>query len=277
MVMINPGSAVFFVYAAAFASHLGAPKKGVAAIAGVVAYVLFLTWWQELPMFFYVPAVLFSIMIGGVNIFQHEIALKNKALKLSQEEVERLATTAERERIARDLHDLIGHTFSMLTMKAQLAQKLFDHDTQRARSEIAELEQISRQALSEVREAVTGYRQKDLASELANAKTLLQSVDVVFTYTMPNPALPQTIDATMAYIVREAVTNLVKHSTATRCDIHWQQSSSQVILTIADNGDCETLTEGNGLNGMRERAEQLGGSVTILPKNGLTLTVTVPL
>lgn len=135
---------------------------------------------------------------------------------------------------------------------------------------------VARHSLKYAR-PLPGYRQKDLASELANAKTLLQSVDVVFTYTMPAPALPQTIDATMAFIVREAVTNLVKHSTATRCDIHWQQSASEVTLIISDNGDCETLTEGNGLHGMRERAEQLGGSMTLLPGNGLTLTVTVPL
>ena len=277
LTLVNPGAGVFFVYASAFAAHVGQPKQSLATIAIILAYIVLLAWLRDLPAYFYVPALTFSIMIGGVNVFQREMAKKNTQLKLSQEEVKRLATTAERERIARDLHDLIGHTFSMLTMKAQLAQKLFDHDTDKARQEIAELEQISRSALAEVREAVTGYRQKDMATELANAKTLLNSIEVDFHYHIPETPLPANIDSTLGFIVREAVTNLVKHANATRCQITLSEAARQLKLTIADNGSSKAGPEGNGLKGMRERVAQLGGELSLDHTQGFCITVTVPL
>ena len=277
MTLVNPGAGVFFVYASAFAAHIGPPKHSIATIAAILVYIVLLTWLRDLPAYFYGPALIFSLMIGGINVFQREMAKKNAELKLTQEEVRRLATTAERERIARDLHDLIGHTFAMLTMKAQLAQKLFDHDPAKARQEIAELEQISRRTLSEVREAVTGYRQKDLASELANAKTLLNSVDVAFAYSVPAQTLPARIDTTLGFIVREAVTNLVKHANANRCQIDTAATNTHIQLTISDNGSSKVFTEGNGLKGMRERVSALGGDIVFSCKPGFNITVTVPL
>tara|TARA_B100001123_G_scaffold264834_1_gene294936 strand:+ start:4853 stop:5953 length:1101 start_codon:yes stop_codon:yes gene_type:complete len=276
LTLVNPGAGVFFVYASAFAAHVGQPKQSLATIGVILVYIILLAWLRDLSAYFYAPALIFSIMIGGANVFQREIAKKNTQLKLSQEEVKRLATTAERERIARDLHDLIGHTFSMLTMKAQLAQKLFDHDTVKARQEIAELEQISRRALSEVREAVTGYRQKDLATELANAKTLLNSVEVEFHYHIPGTPLPANIDNALGFIVREAVTNLVKHANANRCCITLTEAAGILRLSIADNGSSEASPEGNGLKGMRERVAQLGGELSLDHTQGFSITVTVP-
>lgn len=277
MTLVNPGAGVFFVYASAFASHVGPPKQSIATIGAVLVYIVLLAWLRDLPSYFYAPALIFSVMIGGVNVFQREMAKKNAELKLTQEEVKRLATTAERERIARDLHDLVGHTFSMLTMKAQLAQKLFDHDIDKARQEIAELEQISRSALSDVREAVTGYRQKDLASELANAKTLLNSVDVAFHYTVQDRTLPAHVDSALAFIVREAVTNLVKHANANRCQISLEVEGNQLTLAIKDNGNSKQAPEGNGLKGMRERVSQLSGDICFDCKDGFNITVKVPL
>ncbi|WP_414830311.1 sensor histidine kinase [Alteromonas sp. H39] len=277
LTLVNPGAGVFFVYASAFAAHAGPPKQSLATIGVILAYIVLLAWLRDLSAYFYVPALIFSIMIGGANVFQREIAKKNTQLKLTQDEVKRLATTAERERIARDLHDLIGHTFSMLTMKAQLAQKLFDHDTDKARQEIAELEQISRRALTEVREAVTGYRQKDLATELANAKTLLNSVEVDFDYTIPDSTLPANIDTTLGFIVREAITNLVKHANATRCQITLNEADRILTMHIADNGSSKAGPEGNGLKGMRERLAPLGGKLTLNSKQGFNIILTVPL
>ncbi|GGF60366.1 sensor histidine kinase [Alteromonas lipolytica] len=274
---VNPGAGVFFIYASAFASLVGPPRYSIAIVASILLYIVALSWLRDLSAYFYAPALIFSLIIGTANIFQREIDKKNAALKLSQEEVKRLATVAERERIARDLHDLIGHSFAMLTMKAQLAQKLFDHDTDKARQEIAELEQISRSALADVREAVTGYRQKDLNAELANAKTLLNSVDVAFSYTIPDTRLPNTVDITFGFIVREAVTNLMKHSDANSCQIELTAAKNKLMLTIADNGNATHAPEGNGLKGMRERISQLNGEIRFNHNHGFSIMAEVPL
>ena len=276
MSFINPGACVFFIFASAFAANVGTNRQGFLIIAVVCAYLLFWSWFMELSAFFYVPALVFSLLIGTVNVFQRELSRKNAQLKLSQEEVRRLATTAERERIARDLHDLIGHTFSMITMKAQLAKKLFHHDQQRAFQEISELEQISRQSLAEVREAVTGYRQKDLKSELANAKVMLKSADIHFDLDLDAPTLEKQVDATLAFVVREAVTNLVRHSKASRCQLAISHAGDKVKMLFSDNGECEDLREGNGLKGMRERVAELGGQIVIESTEGFSIDVCVP-
>ncbi|MCW8999111.1 MAG: histidine kinase dimerization/phosphoacceptor domain-containing protein, partial [Kangiellaceae bacterium] len=179
---VTPGANVFFVYAGAFCCRLGNPKRAMAGLAFITLSTLTLSWSYQLSPYFYIPAIMFTLMVGGVNIFQAEIEKKRKQLLLSQEEVRTLARTAERERIARDLHDLIGHTFSVITLKAELAGKLVDKDLPRAKGEIKQLENISRDALKQVREVVTGFRASDLNDEFAHAKFTLESNDINFEY-----------------------------------------------------------------------------------------------
>lgn len=274
---VNYGSAVFFVYAAAFANQIGSVRRGLALLGGILALISLFCWQMHMPYEFIIPGLAFTALIGLVNVYQKEMAEKNALLKLSQEEISRLATSAERERIARDLHDVIGHTLSMITMKAQLADKLVERDPVKARSEVQELEKISRQALSDVREAVSGYRQKDLKSELSNARTMLDSADIALNSHISEIALPDAVDATLGFVVREAVTNLVRHSQATTCELAIEARRENVTLEIADNGHCSDVTEGNGLRGMRERIAQLGGHIRFDSNNGFRINIEVPL
>ena len=203
---------------------------------------------------------------------------RDAALRLSHEEVRRLAATAERERIGRDLHDLLGHTLSLITLKMELSRKLFERDPARAQRELAEAEQIARDALAQVRSAVTGFRAADMAAELASAHLLLESSRVHLRHSPP-PPMPGWIECGLAMVLREAVTNIARHAQASEAMIAVRVEADTVVLEVADDGRGGVSANGNGLAGMRERVAALGGTLRIdSPRGaGTRLTVTVPL
>ena len=153
------------------------------------------------------PAAVFSLVIGGVCIHGAEVKRANARLRMAQEEVERLAKTAERERIARDLHDVLGHTLSLITLKSELAGKLVGRDPERAGREIREVERISREALREVRTAVAGYRSEGLQAEMGRARLALESAGVRLEYFAAAGGAGPRAETVLALAMREAVTN----------------------------------------------------------------------
>jgi two-component system sensor histidine kinase DesK len=234
-------------------------------------------WLLDYPLraMLWVPAL--TLIIGIVVNVERKSQEKDVALKLSHEEVRRLAATAERERIGRDLHDLLGHTLSLITLKLELSRKLLERDLPAARREVEEAERVARHALAEVRSAVTGIRAADLAAELASARLLLESSMVHLQYEAP-PALPPEIERSLALVIREAATNIARHAQATHAQIAFACEAGIVQLRIADDGRGGIVDEGNGLGGMRERVSKLGGSLRIeSPKGqGTRLQVRVP-
>lgn len=223
----------------------------------------------------WVPAMTF--IIGIIVNVERASQEKDVALKLSHDEVRRLAATAERERIGRDLHDLLGHTLSLITLKLELSRKLFDRDPEASRREVEEAERVARHALAEVRSAVTGIRATDLAAELASARLMLESSMVHLEYETP-PGLPPEVERGLALVVREAATNITRHARATRAQIEFACDGGAIQLRIADNGNGGIAADGNGLSGMRERVAALGGTLSIdSPKGqGTRLLVRVP-
>lgn len=199
------------------------------------------------------------------------------ALRRTQEEVERLAKLAERERIARDLHDLLGHTLTVITRKAELARRLADIDPDRARQEIGDVESIARDALKEVRSAVTGFRQTDLETELAQARVALQSALIHFETKIEPFNLDAASEQVLALALREATTNVLRHSAANSCHVHVETLGDQVRLTVRDDGKGGDTKEGSGLAGMRERVTALGGQFSVESKGGTIVTVSVPM
>jgi two-component system sensor histidine kinase DesK len=230
--------------------------------------------WQALVAF---PLMTFIVaMVTHVERIGHE---KDAALKLSHEEVRRLAATAERERIGRDLHDLLGHTLSLITLKLELSCKLFDRDPAAARREVVEAEKVARHALAEVRSAVTGIRATDLAAEMASARLLLGSSSVHLDYGQAPAGLPADVERSLALVLREAATNIARHAQATRAQIEWTHVDGALHLCVADDGRGGIHAHGNGLNGMRERVQALGGTLQVeSPRGGGTrLSIDVPL
>lgn len=276
---INAGACTFFIFAAAMlpfcvstqlAAWVGLAAIGVtAALEGLVLHI------NGLTMFY---SALFPVIIGAGNTFFAERNRMNRELRRANEEIEHLAKLAERERIARDLHDVLGHTLSVITLKSELAGKLIDRDTERAGKEIREVEQISRQALSEVRDAIRGYRAKGLAAELAHAKETLETAGVVVKCEAATSVqLPAMQESVLSLAVREGVTNVVRHARATNCRLRLEQQDASCRLEIVDDGQGFYTMEGNGLRGMRERVEMLGGTLERTNRSGTTLIITLPL
>jgi len=275
----NGGASTFFIYAAAMLPFCVRTQSAaligllIVGLTGLLeGLLLHLGFW---PLFY---SALFPLIIGGGNTFFAERNRMNRKLRKANEEIEHLAKIAERERIARDLHDVLGHTLSVITLKSELAGKLIDRDPQRAAREIREVEDISRQALSDVRDTIRGYRANGLAAELAQAKATLEiagvSVQCDAATTLQLPAVQESV---LSLAVREGVTNVVRHACATRCSLRIAQENGNCRLEIADDGRGFSAMEGNGLRGMRERVEMLGGTLERRNKSGTTLTITLPL
>jgi len=214
--------------------------------------------------------------IGTGNLFGALRTAANERLLVAQEQIEHLAKVAERERIARDLHDVLGHTLSVVVLKSELAGKLVGSDAERARQEIGEVEQIARQALSEVREAVRGYRADGIAAEIARARRTLDAAGVRLEWQGESVLLAPAHESVLSLVLREAVTNILRHAGATSCRLELAADGSGTHLSVHDNGHGAIRSEGNGLRGMRERVEALGGRLDIDSREGTRLSVHIP-
>lgn len=219
---------------------------------------------------------LIAASIGTGNLFGALRTAANQRLLVAQEQIEHLAKVAERERIARDLHDVLGHTLSLVVLKSELAGKLMGSDTERARQEIGEVEQIARQALSEVREAVRGYRAEGIAAEIARARRTLDAAGVRLDSQGEGVPLAPAHESVLSLVLREAVTNILRHAAATSCRLRLAADSGGTHLSVQDDGRGAIRSEGNGLRGMRERVEALGGRLEIDSSAGTRLTVHLP-
>ncbi|NVJ61569.1 MAG: sensor histidine kinase [Gammaproteobacteria bacterium] len=272
----NMGASVFFVYAACMCAFFVNPRHGFLGIGIILILIVLQSWLMDLAAYFYLPGIFFSALIGTSNIYFAQIERKNKVIKASQDEIKQLATTAERERIARDLHDLIGHTFSLITKKAELAKKLVDHDPVKAKQELQDIENTSRDALAQVRSTVSGYKTLDLFSEITTASGLCRASDIKLEQNIQPVNLSEECNQCLAYVLRETVTNIVRHSNGTRCSIQLVDNNQWIKLIITDDGTVKEFTKGNGLTGMQERVEQLNGTLTLDTSNGFQVTAEVP-
>jgi two-component system sensor histidine kinase DesK len=184
---------------------------------------------------------------------------------------------AERERIARDLHDVLGHTLSVIVLKAELAGRLLGKDNARAASEIADVEKTARTALAEVREAIGGYRTKGLQAEVEQARRTLDAAGVLLECGDTPPQMAASEETVLSLAVREAVTNIVRHAGATLCTMQFAESGDGFrALIVADNGRGAGGGEGNGLRGMRERVQALGGRFRVESSSGTRVVIELP-
>lgn len=225
------------------------------------------------PEFSPVSSVLIQTLVGAI-VYAGVLAarsreLRNAELRLTQEEVRRLASLAERERIGRDLHDLLGHTLSVVVLKSQLAARLLEHDKKAAQDQICEVERVAREALTQVREAVAGIRANGLQAELAAARLALLGGEISLDHKLAPVDIPLNVEAALALALRESVTNVLRHARARRVDVELTQDArGGIVLRIADDGRGGVSGEGHGLTGMRERLHSVGGVVEIESPNG---------
>jgi two-component system, NarL family, sensor histidine kinase DesK len=237
-------------------------------------------WLQIIPLVLLVRGLGLD-MIGFVRLSD---ALRE--LYTAREELADQAVTEERLRMARDLHDLLGHSLSLITLKSELAGRLLKKDTRAASQEVHEIERVARQALREVREAVAGYRQRTLHGELDGTRQILEAAGVFCTVEDEAQSLPPGIDAILAWVVREGVTNVIRHSRAKHCLIRIMSTHESVRVEVINDGSprekSSTTESGTGLSGLSERVSRLGGRIetgTTPSSNGMgyQLKVEIPI
>ncbi|HEV8695500.1 MAG TPA: sensor histidine kinase [Lysobacter sp.] len=275
----NPGAQGYLIYSCAFLASVARPKRALLAMTGVMA--AFSVEWLLLDYYklYLLSTVVIGYTVGLMNLAWAREMRADVALRLSHDEVRRLAGLAERERIGRDLHDLLGHTLSLVALKSELAGKLVERDPLAARRELADVSRVAREALTQVRSAVTGIRAAGLAAELASARLLLEADAIVFRYELAPVLLPPELETVLALCVREAVTNIQRHARAQHAGVKLTAADDVALLQIEDDGRGGALVPGNGLKGMRERIEALGGSLQIYvaQPRGTRLEVRLPL
>jgi two-component system sensor histidine kinase DesK len=288
----NQGGSCFFVYAAAFLPFSFVSLRKVFSLFLVEALLVIAegALFHNAPDYLRLPwtqtfvAIFLMVVVGGGNVFFAQQRRAECQLRAALDENLALAAVAERERIARDLHDVLGHTLSVVVLKAELAGRLINRqdpsDHARAAAEIADVERITRTALAEVREAIGGYRTRGLGAEMEAARLTLDAAGVTLILdsaatSAANLTAPEEIALSLA--LREAITNIVRHSRATTCHLRFITEENRRRLIVEDNGQHAISREGNGLRGMRERIESLGGHLFLERDNGTRLLIELPL
>src|SRR5213592_2277305 len=194
-----------------------------------------------------------ELLVGFAAVAGRLLVEANQQLSQAREQIARLAVGEERLRFARDLHDLLGHSLSVIALKSELAGRLIKSTPGLAAHEVDDIESVARDALREVREAVAGYRQPSLKAELAGACEALTAAGVELRAEEDHPALPAAVEAVLAWTVREGVTNVMRHSQAKRCAIRITSRDGRASVDVIDDGRGGFPEAGSGLRGLEER------------------------
>ena len=270
-----------FVYVTAAAGMLLPPRIAAAAIAAAAVGVGILGVARGDSDSAIAATVLTVVSIGVLMAAFGRVTRLNRELSGTREELATLAVSEERLRIARDLHDLLGHSLSVIALKSELAARLLERDPARAASELEEIQTVSREALAEVRDAVKGYRGLALADSLTRARTALAAAGIDCELGDAPASLPADVDSVLAWTVREGTTNVIRHSRARHCAIRIHADRAGAALEIDDDGRANGAIDhgGSGLEGLRERARRVHGTLEAgtRPEGGFRLRVTVPL
>jgi two-component system, NarL family, sensor histidine kinase DesK len=281
---LNTGAGTFVVFASHFAAMWSErARAGLAALGLVLALTVLAALLVQPSVYFWSPALAGAFVIGLLGLAQVKRDRMTQDLRLARAEVDALARIAERERIARDLHDLLGQSLSVIALKAELAHRLLERDPARAAQEIEEVRVVARETLGEVRTAVRGYRVGSgcgLDKELADAQRALASADVELHIAAGPDVVARCLDAThegvLALVLREATTNVIRHARARTCTVRFRAAAEAYDLEIRDDGRGLHAAAGHGLRGMRERVEALGGTLTVTGPPGTAVQVRFP-
>ncbi len=281
IIPINSGASVLLVYAASFAGSHQSRRSALRWMVGLTALLGLVVAVSTIPfpyrIWAFAPAAVFVWIIGLTCTTDADRERESAHLRVDNARIEHLATLSERERISRDLHDLLGQALTGIVVRSQLAQRLARRDPDAGVAEMAEVERAARAALAEVRATVQGWRQVVLDDELAVAREALGAAGVELVVGRDPPVvLTPSVETALSLALREAVTNVVRHAHARRCTVTLRHRDSVVVLEIVDDGVGGDPREGNGLTGMRERIAALGGSMTRGIRDGTAIIVTVP-
>ncbi|MDQ2715672.1 MAG: histidine kinase [Chloroflexota bacterium] len=279
-----------FIFTSAYVAGRLPTTRAVQAVIALTLLTVVGGWLLGLSWPVFVPGIVYIAVVGAVVISVVRLVTTGQELRAAREEIAGLAVMTERLRIARDLHDLLGHNLSLIALKSELAGRLMTVAPERAAVEIGDVENVARTTLQEVREAVGSYRQPTFASQLHGAQEILAAAGMLYRFEGDESimdTLPTTIEAILAWTVREGVTNVIRHSHAHQCTIRVTQARHTAGVEVIDDGDGVPVSAcqpnggsgGNGLPGLAERVAALGGQCEAGPDagGGFRLAVSVPL
>lgn len=262
--------------------------SGVLLLFGIIVYRYEMTH-SPSDILDLLPVVFAMLLLPGAIMITRRSRRLRAQLQLANDEIERLIQSEERQRISRELHDTLGHTLTMITLKSELAEKLIASQPERAKQEIRDVQSTSRAALKQVRELVSDMRAVTVRDEVSNAKRILAaaSIGLRLEGSIAGMEINALLDNLLGMCLREAITNVVKHSRARRCSIAWEEQPGAYVLTVTDDGigvgSPEELARAaanghNGLKGMQERLNLMDGKLSVdSPKGqGTRVKITVP-
>ncbi|GAB3267574.1 sensor histidine kinase [Chitinimonas naiadis] len=274
----NPFAHTFFIYAGFPAARAKLREATAIIVLTTVAAFGYFSWRNLGGLYFGIISAML-LGVGFAILGGRASKASRKTIAGKDQEIERLAKLAERERIARDLHDLLGHTLSLIAIKAELAHKLLPQEVERASGEMREVAGIARSALADVRQAIVGLRSVGLLDATRAADTMLRAAGLKTELAIATlPVLSPASEHALAQAVLEASTNIVRHADAQRVRIALSVDAQQLVLRVEDDGGGKDIVPGQGLNGMRERLQAVAGSLDwIALQPGLRLRASVPL
>ncbi|GAC13242.1 sensor histidine kinase [Aliiglaciecola lipolytica] len=279
--LLNFGGLFLFGFATFLIGyHANAWARIVSITVVLGAMVLSVMHFDSFDFRYLIPSTFSCLALFAFGLLERKEAYIDMHKQHAAAELAQVSAIAERERIGRDLHDLVGHTLSTIALKAELAEKLLQHNRiDEAKTQLAELSAVSRDVLSDVRKAVSGMKKLSLKNELQTLAKLLENANIDVSLTtnkLTNTELPVSIELQMAFIAKEAVTNILRHSQATKAYIEAFIDNNLMTMRIGDNGagsNTDTYKAGNGITGMQERLDMINGTLRIKQSDGMHIEV----
>ena len=258
------------VFASIIVGVIFPTRQALLALAALAALQALLNAAREVDPLISLNILINNVFVGLVGVGARLFWEAYRELARAREQLAQLAVTEERLRFARDLHDLLGQSLSVLVLKSELVAKQLPAGTDEpVKQEVRDIAHVARRSLNDLREAVTGYRRATLQAEISSARSALSAAGIGLVVEDAVGALPPEQDGVLAWCLRESVTNVVRHSGARRCEVRLTRENGQARLEVSDDGRGATSLEGgSGLLGMRERVQLVGGSLRVGSENG---------
>jgi two-component system sensor histidine kinase DesK len=274
----TPGSSTFFTYVGFLIGFCYSTRIYLGVVSLLIAMIVVLQLKFNYPIpYFSLPAISGIITVSAWGYIEKLRFDARIRWIQSRQEIEQLAVIAERERIARDLHDILGHTLSSIALKAELAEKLLIQDKHSdAQQHLSELHQIARNSLSLVRQTVSGYKHRGLSGEVMELCGKLRQNGFVVELAGEIPQLSPRAETAMILALTELTTNVLRHSKGNHCQIQFSRNQEQILVCMRDNGDVKKLVPGNGLTGIQERLQALAGDLQSSINRGCEFLISLP-
>jgi two-component system, NarL family, sensor histidine kinase DesK len=282
-VCISPltvGSSTFFSFLGVLIGFTYATRTMLILLSGYILIILLFQFYlyDNYPFQFFGLPALMGLVTTSIVGYMEKLREENRAQTLkSNQEIQQLAVIAERERIARDLHDILGHSLSSIALKAELAEKLLAQEkTNDAKEHIRDLHQIARNSLSLVRQTVSGYKHRGLTGEVIDLCEKLRQQGFIVDLRGKIPTLSPRAETAVILALTELTTNLLRHSNASHCEIHFVDDDKNLHICVQDNGKVKEIEQGNGLQGIQERLAAIAGELLIDITNGCRFDIRLP-